>query len=294
MKTTVNINKHPPRLLFGKLKSLDLNKLIFTTIMGVISIFALMPLVWMLSAAAKVEKDVMKFPIEWIPTNWNFMSNFHTVWLGEVNFAIFYLNSIKLGVIMTLLTLLFSSMAGYAFAKLNFPLRNGLFVMLIAFMLIPEQATLVPRYILIRWLGLYNTHEALILMGMFSIYFTFLLRQFMMGINNEFLEAAKVDGAGFFRIYWQIILPLSKPILATVAIIKFIWTWNDYQNPLIFLYTESLYPIPLGIQKFRDEFVGSYSATMMASVSAIIPLLIIFIILQKQVINGISLGGVKG
>lgn len=236
----------------------------------------------------------MKFPIEWIPREWNLIQNYKTVWAGEVNFGLFYYNSLKLAVAMTVLTLIISSMSAYSFAKLRFPLRNFMFVLLIAFMLIPEQATLVPRYILIRWLGLYNTHEGLILMGMFSIYFTFLLRQFMLGIHNDFMEAARIDGAGYFRIYWQIILPLSRPILATVAIIKFIWSWNDYQNPLIFLYRDHLYPIPLGIQKFRDEFVSNYSVTMAASVSAIIPLIILFVVLQKQVINGITMGGVKG
>jgi multiple sugar transport system permease protein len=274
--------------------SFNITKVFFTALMAVISLFTLSPLVWMLSASAKVERDVLKFPIEWMPKQWHLVENFKTVWAGEVSFSLFYFNSIKLSVLLTLFTLLFSSMAAYSFAKLRFPFRNGYFVLLISFMIIPEQATLVPRYILIKWLGLYNTHEALILMGMFSIYFTFLLRQFMLGINNEYLEAAKMDGAGYFRSYWQIILPLSKPILATVAIIKFIWSWNDYQNPLIFLYTDNLYTIPLGIQKFRDEFVSNYSVTMSASVSAIVPLIILFIILQKQVIQGISLGGVKG
>src|SRR5690606_34973204 len=116
------------------------------------------PLVWMLSASSKVERDVMRFPIEWIPREWHIVENFKKVWVGEVNFSLFYYNSIKLAVIMTLLTLIISSMSAYAFAKLRFPLRNAMFVTLIAFMLIPEQATLVPRYILIKWLGLYNTH----------------------------------------------------------------------------------------------------------------------------------------
>lgn len=195
---------------------------------------------------------------------------------------------------MTVLTILSSSMAAYSFSKLKFPGKNILFVLLLSFMIIPEQATLVPRYILIKWVGLFNTHEALILMGMFSIYFTFLMRQFMVGINNEFLEAAKMDGAGHFRIYWQIILPLSKPIIATVGIIKFIWTWNDYQGPLIFLYSQELYPLTLGIQLFRDVYHENYALLMMAAVSATVPLIIVFVLLQKHVIKGISLGGVKG
>jgi multiple sugar transport system permease protein len=273
---------------------LSLSRILFTIILGIASLFTLSPLIWMLSAASKVEKDVMKFPIQWIPERWNLIENFKTVWLGDVSFSLFYFNSIKLSLMMTVLALIFSTMAAYSFAKLNFPFKKTSFAILLTFMMVPEQATLVPRYILIKSLGLYNTHEALILMGMFSVYFTFLLRQFMLGIHNEYLEAARIDGAGFVRIYTHIILPLSKPIIATVAIIKFIWSWNDYQNPLIFLYTDKLFPIPLGIQKFKEEFVSNYSVTMMASVSAIIPILILYIILQKQVIQGISLGGVKG
>ncbi len=163
-----------------------------------------------------------------------------------------------------------------------------------SFMIIPEQATLVPRFILIKSLGLYNTHEGLIFMLMFSMYFTFLMRQFMTGIHSEFMEAAKIDGAGIVRIYAQIIIPLSKPILATAGIIKFIWTWNDYQNPLIFIYNKDLYPLSLGIQFFKQEYSNNVSLMMMAAVSAIIPLIIVFILLQKQVINGITVGGVKG
>lgn len=274
--------------------NMDRSKLITTIILTILSIAFLIPLVWMLSTSAKFESDVMVFPIEWIPTRWNFVENFKAVWMGTVPFTTFYWNSIKLASITTFSTILISSMAAYAFAKLRFPAKGLLFALLISFLMIPEQATLVPRYVMIRWLGLFNTHEGIILMTMFSIYFTFLMRQFMMGIDNEYIEAAKIDGAGYLRIYWTVILPLSRPILATVGIIKFIWVWNDYQNPLIFLYNEKLYPITLGMQYFKTEYSENYAVMMMAALSAIIPLLIVFIILQRHVISGISLGGVKG
>jgi multiple sugar transport system permease protein len=270
------------------------SRIIVTIILGIISIAFLIPLIWMLSTSAKFESDVMVFPIEWIPTRWNFVENFKAVWLSEVPFTTFYLNSLKLATITTLVTIVVSSMAAYSFSKLRFPGKSILFGLLMAFLMIPEQATLVPRYIMIKWFGLFNTHEGLILMAMFSIYFTFLMRQYMVGISDEYIEAAKIDGAGYFKIYWKIMLPLSKPILATVGIIKFIWVWNDYQNPLIFLYNEKLYPITLGMQYFKTEYSENYAVMMMASLSAILPLLIVFIILQRSVIAGISLGGVKG
>ena len=276
------------------MKKLKPGNLIFTVLFALLSVFFLMPLVWMLSAASKTEKEVWTFPIQWIPNDWNLAANFKAVWMGDVAFGLFYMNSLKIALISTLATIVISAMAGYALAKLDFKGRALIFTLMLAFMMIPEQATLVPRYIMIKELGLYDSHAALILMGMFSSYFTFLLRQFMIGIHNDMLEAAELDGAGFFRIFWSVVLPLSRPILATVGIIKFIWTWNDYQGPLIMLNSTKLYTIPLGMQFFKEEFGTQISVMMMASVAAVLPLLVLFLILQKQVINGIAIGGVKG
>ncbi|MEC0238828.1 carbohydrate ABC transporter permease [Paenibacillus dokdonensis] len=272
----------------------NISKWITTVLMGALSVFFLIPFVWMISSAFKFEKDVMRFPIDWIPKSINVVYNFKAVWMGKVPFLHIYFNSIKVAVIVTFITLLVSTMAAYSFTKLKFRGRNLVFTALLAFMIIPDQATLIPRFMLVRWMGLYDTHVALVLMSMFSIYFTFLLRQFMVGISDEYIEAAKIDGAGHFRTFASIIVPLCRPVLATVAIIKFIWSWNDYQNPLIFLQTKNLYTIPLGMTLFRDDYTTNDAIMMMASLSAIIPLLIVFIVLQKQVINGIALGGVKG
>ncbi len=275
-------------------KNIKLDRVFLTVIFGAVSILFVVPLLWMFSASAKLERDVMTYPIQWIPREWNWIENFQKVWLENVPFTLFYWNSFKLAIISTLATLIFSSMAAFAFSKLRTPGKGIMFGLMMSFMIIPDQATLVPRFIMIKWLGLYNSHEGIILMLAFSMYFTFLMRQFMIGVPNDFIEAAKIDGAGYLRIYAQIILPLSRPILATAGIIKFIWTWNDYQNPLIFLFTKELFPLPLGIQFFRQEYSNNVSLMMMAAVSAIIPLIIVFVILQKQVINGITVGGVKG
>jgi multiple sugar transport system permease protein len=145
-----------------------------------------------------------------------------------------------------------------------------------------------------RWLHLFDTHLGLILVGSFSALGTFMLRQFFLGINKDYMDASRIDGAGQFNMFARIALPLVRPALATYAILRFIWTWNDYQNPLIFLRSDSLETVQLGIQKFASESGAFYSLIMAGSVSAIIPLLIIFILGQKQVIEGIALGGVKG
>lgn len=280
--------------MLNKLKKIDKLKLFNTLVLSAISMFFLIPLIWMVSTAFKFESDVFVFPIEWIPKRINVVHNFKEVWFGEIPFYRFYLNSIKIAGITTITTIFISSMAAFSFSKLKFKGKDILFFVLISLMIIPEQSTLVPRFLLIRVMGLYDTHGALIFMAMFSIYFTFLIRQFMLSIEDDYIESAKIDGANYFRIYWQVILPLCKPILATVGIIKFIWTWNDYQNPLIFLLSKDLYPITMGMQLFQDDFADNYAVLMMASLSAILPLVIIFVILQKQVIEGISLGGVKG
>ncbi|WP_157277663.1 carbohydrate ABC transporter permease [Paenibacillus taiwanensis] len=271
-----------------------ISKIVATVLMGILSVLFIFPLLWMVSSAFKFEKDVMRFPIEWIPSSINVIHNFKAVWMQKVPFGIIYLNSIKVAVIVTLLSLLISTMAAYSFTKLKFRGRNFVFAVLLAMMIIPDQATLIPRFMLIRWMGLYDTHAALIFMGMFSIYFTFLLRQFMAGVSDDILEAARIDGAGHLRTFTSIMIPLCRPVVATVAIIKFIWSWNDYQNPLIFLQSKSLYTVPLGMTLFRDDYTTNDAIMMMAAVSAIIPLLIVFIVLQKQVISGIALGGVKG
>lgn len=275
-------------------KKVNKIKILNTVVLGIISILFLVPLIWMISTAFKYESDVFVFPIEWIPRKINVINNFKQVWLSDVPFYQFYINSFKLAGITTFITLTFSSMAAFSFAKLNFKGRNLMFFFLISLMIIPEQSTLVPRFIFMRMLGLYDTHAALIIMTMFSMYFTFLMRQFIGEIEDDYLEAAKIDGASLLTIYWKIILPLCKPILATVGIIKFIWSWNDYQNPLIFLISKELYPLTMGMQLFQDEYADTFAVLMMASLSAIIPLVIVFIFLQKQVIDGISLGGVKG
>lgn len=173
-------------------KKLNAPKLLLTVILAVVSVVFLVPLIWMMSAASKFEQDVMSYPIQWIPTSWNFIGNFKEVWFGKVPFSLFYFNSLKLAIIMTLCTLVFSSMAAFAFTKMEFHGRNVAFGLLLSFMIIPAEATLVPRYILLKWLHLYNTHEGLILMNAFSVYFTFLLRQFMLSIHSEYIEAGRL------------------------------------------------------------------------------------------------------
>ncbi|OPH59675.1 sugar ABC transporter ATP-binding protein [Paenibacillus ferrarius] len=268
-------------------------KTLLTILMCLLGILFMSPFLWMISASMKPEADVFIYPIQWIPKHWNVIENYTKVWT-ETKFALFYWNSIKVTVGTTALSVLLSSMAAYAFSKIKFRGRHVLFIVVLAIYMIPSQAILVPQFLLFRWVGLYDSHFGLILLGSFSVLGTFMLRQFYMGIHEEFIESARIDGAGHIRIFFSICTPLVGPAIATYAILRFIWTWNDYQNPLIFLRSKELFTLPLGIRSFADLNGDFYSLIMAASVSAIVPLLIIFIIGQKQVIEGISMGGVKG
>ncbi|CAM4194914.1 MAG: carbohydrate ABC transporter permease [Paenibacillus macerans] len=276
------------------MKSIRLNRVIITALMGIAGIFFILPFLWMLSASFKPELEVMTYPIQWIPSTWKIVENYSQVWLGSIPFALYYLNSIEVTLLTTALSLIISAMAAYGFSKVNFKGRDVVFMLVLATYMIPHQAILVPQFIMFRWLGLFDNHLGLVLLGGSGVLGTFLLRQFFMGVHNEIIESARIDGANHWRIFFRIGLPLVKPALATYMILRFIWTWNDYQNPLIFLRTDSLFTLQLGIRKFADFNGEFYSLMMAGAVSAILPLLIIFIAGQKQVIEGVASGSVKG
>jgi len=276
------------------MNTLRLNRVIITALMSVAGIFFIMPFLWMLSASFKPELEVMTYPIQWIPKTWNAAENYNQVWRGAIPFTLYYLNSIKVTLLTTVISLVISAMAAYGFSKVTFKGRNAIFLLVLATFMIPHQAILVPQFIMFRWIGLFDSHIGLVLLGASGVLGTFLLRQFFMSVHNEIIESARIDGANHWVIFFRIGLPLVKPALATYMILRFIWTWNDYQNPLVFLRSETLYTLQLGIRKFADINGEFYSLMMAGAVSAIVPLLIIFIVGQKQVIEGVASGSVKG
>ncbi len=276
------------------LQRIDIRKLITTIIMLIVGLVFLLPFVWMLVTSFKFEDDVFNFPIEWLPVRWNMVENYREVWMGQYPFLMYYLNSMKVAVLTTVISVIISSMAGFAFGRLQFAGKNFLFVLILMLYMIPTQAILVPQFLIFKMLDLYDTHLGMILLNSFSVFGTFMLRQFFIGVHPEFIESAKMDGAGYFRIFTRITLPLVRPAIATYAILRFIWTWNDYQTPLIFIRDKALYTIQIGMRQFADGEGQFYALTMAGAVSAIIPLLIVFLVAQKQVIEGISVGGVKG
>jgi multiple sugar transport system permease protein len=276
------------------MSSLRVSRIIVTLLMSATGIMFVMPFLWMLSASFKPELDVLAYPIQWIPKNWNIVENYREVWFGALPFSLYYWNTIKITILTTVFSLTISAMAAYGFSKISFKGRDLLFIVILATFMIPSQAILVPQFIMYRWLGLFDSHTGLVLLSGSSVIGTFLLRQFYMSIHNEIIESARIDGANHWTIFVRITLPLVKSALATVMILRFIWTWNDYQNPLIFLRSDHLFTLQLGMTKFSDVNGEFYSLMMAGAVSAILPLLIIFIFGQKHVIEGVASGSVKG
>lgn len=269
-------------------------RILVTVLCVAIGVTMLLPLLWMISTSFKYEADVFTFPIQWIPRRTVGFDNYKEVWGDTYQFGLYYWNSIKITVISTALQLLISAMGAYGFTKIRFKGRNALFLLYLATMMIPHQVTIIPQFLVLRELKLYNTHLGIILMLTFSVYGVFLLRQNIMGLPDSLCESAKIEGAGHLQIFWYIILPLLKPALATLAILKFVWTWNDYQTPLVLLSSRELYTIQLGMKMFATESGSYYALIMAAAVSATIPLILLFLVGQKYVIEGIASGAVKG
>jgi len=278
----------------GTMSKQNILKILATIGLSLIALTMTLPFLWMLSASFKFEVDVFKFPVEWIPRKWNAISNYAEVWSGRYSFPLFYFNSIKVTVLTTIAQVTVSAMGAYAFSKIRFKFRDALFLIYLSMMMIPDQVTIVPKFMVFRWLKLFDTHLGLILLGSFSIYGMFLLKQYMMTIPDSLSESARIDGAGHARIFLKIMLPMTKPALVTLMMLKFVWTWNDFQNPLVFLQSEKLYTIQLGMTKFMTEYNSFYSLIMVAAVCSIIPLLIVFLIGQRYILEGMAMGAVKG
>lgn len=253
----------------------------------------LLPLLWMLSSAVKTGPEVFSSDFKWIPDQIQWQ-NFKTVWFAsKVPFWRLYLNSLTIAVVGTVGQLIISSMAGYSLAKIEYKGRNFVFVIMLVTMMIPVQATIIPRFILFKTIGIYNTLWSLILPAFFNVTSIFLLRQFFMSLPSSLVEAAKIDGASHFQIWYRIMMPLTKPAMVTASVLAFITSWNEYLNALIFLPSTKNYTVALGIQYWMD-MTDEYNLMMTAAASAIIPVIVLFLFTQRYFVESIATSGVKG
>lgn len=277
----------------SKKRNAIIGKIVIYVILLIITAAMLIPFLWMLSASIKSDREVFLMdPFVWIPEvpKWD---NYIKIWT-KIPLLKFVENTVILTIVVTFLQLLTSSFAAYSFAKLEFKHKNALFLAYIATIAMPWQVYMVPQFIMMRKMGLNDKLLAMICLQAFSAFGVFLMKQFYEGIPSELCEAARIDGMSEYKIYAKIMLPLSKPALSTLTIFTFVNTWNDYLGPLIYLKTETKKTIQLGLKMFIGQYSSEYGLIMAGSVVSLIPVIIVFLCLQKYFVEGVASTGLKG
>lgn len=274
-------------------KKAVIGKTIVYIILIIMALVMVIPFLWMLSASIKSDRQVFQMnPFVWIPENPKW-SNYVDIWT-KIPFGKFVQNTIFLTIVVTILQLLTSSFAAYSFAKLNFKYKSGLFLAYIATIAMPWQVYMVPQFIMMRKMGLNDKLLAIICLQAFSAFGVFMMKQFYEGIPDDLCEAARIDGMSEYKIYAKIMLPLSKPALSTLTIFTFVATWNDYLGPLIYLKSQEKKTIQLGLKMFISQYSSDYGLIMAGSVLSLIPVLIMFLLLQQYFVEGVASTGLKG
>ncbi|HSJ14646.1 MAG TPA: carbohydrate ABC transporter permease [Longimicrobiales bacterium] len=254
--------------------------------------FALLPMFWMLAASFMRTGEANMFPPRMLPAEPT-LEHYRALFT-RLNLGRYLFNSTLVAVAVTSISLLINSMAGYAFAKLRFRGRDRVFRLLTTGLVIPVQVSMLPLFLLLREMGLINTYWGVIIPGLASIFGIFLIRQYTLSLPEDLLDAARIDGAGEFRIYWSIVLPVIRPILATLAIWTFLSTWNDFMWPLIVLSDDRMFTLPVALANLSGERVQDTELMMAGSVLTVLPVMLVFLVLQRYYVEGITLGSVKG
>lgn len=265
----------------------------FGLCVGAITMIA--PFLWMITTSLSEPGAIFSSRAwwkEWIPTSFHW-KNYVDVW-AVVPFGRFYLNSIFVSVALTAGQVATSALAAYAFARLEFPGRDKIFFGYLGTMMIPGAVTMIPVFILLRYLGWIDTYQAMILPGIFTAYGTFMLRQFFLTLPTELEDAAKIDGCSYLRIFWHIILPLSGPALATLTTFTFMGSWMSLMWPLIVVNSHSKFPLPVGLSYFQGVHNTNWELLMSATVMMMLPILVVFVFAQRFFVEGIKLSGIKG
>lgn len=259
-------------------------------ILAIGGILVAIPFIWMILSAFKSESEVMQLTPTLLPKKFT-MENFTNLF-QNMNFALYLKNTVVI-VLWSFVGLFLNAMAGYAFAKFKFKGRDQFFYLVLATMMIPGQVTMIPVYLILNQLNLTNTMAGIILPGLVGAFSIFLFRQFMSTIPDELLEAARLDGASELRVFFQIVLPISRPILAVQGILTFIAGWNSFLWPLIIANDESLYTLSVGLSLLKGQYGGNYALQMAGSTFMVVPIIVIFILFQKHIIEGYTISGMK-
>jgi len=267
-------------------------KILLYVVLIALALFTLIPFVWMLSSSLKLDREVFSYPIRWIPETFHW-ENYSLIWT-KVPLLTYFKNTAIIAILVTFIQTLTSSFAAYAFAKLQFRGRNALFICYVATIAVPWQTYMLPQFILMRSMGLYDTLWAIVVLQSFSAFGVFLMRQFYQGIPTELCEAARIDGLSEYGIWFRIMLPLSRAAIATLVIFTFVGTWNDYMGPMIYLTRDVNKTVQVGLRRFIQENSSDYHLIMAVSVCSLLPVSIVFLALQKYFIQGIATTGLKG
>ena len=258
----------------------------------VLAVIALIPFLWMISTSLKSRGALMSIPIEWIPAEPT-LDGYAKVF-SRFPFLLTIGNSLLISVAYTLITLISASMAAFAFAKLRFRGSGAILSVYIATMMIPTQVTMIPLFVVMNRLGLIDSYASVILPSMFKPFAVFLLVQQMKTIPNDYIDAARIDGAGLFQTYRKVALPLCIPTLATLAVTTFMESWNDYLWPLLMLTDRNKMTLPIALSTLNGQYSTEYNVLMAGSLISMIPIIIIYIAAQKQFKSGLMAGGIKG
>jgi multiple sugar transport system permease protein len=264
-----------------------------TVTLIILSVIMLFPFFWLIRSAFMTQREIQTMPIKWLPSQFNF-DNFIGA-LSAAPFIIYFRNSALLVIVNMVGSILSSSFVAFGFGRLKYKGQGVLFALLISTMMIPATVLMIPQFIGWTVIGAYNSFIPLMLPAFFgSAFYVFLLRQFYLSIPKDYDEAAFVDGANYFTIYWRIIMPLSKPALCSVGVFTFMGTWNDFMGPLLYLERQSLRTVALGLQIFLGQYRVQLNYLMAASTLAVIPMVVLFFLAQRYFIEGITFSGLKG
>ncbi len=261
-------------------------------LMILICLVMMIPFYWVIVTAFVPQLSAFGKPPDWTPSTLT-LENVHRVF-DSVPFWQQFFNSVKVSLLITVGSVITSTMAAYAFARLQFPGRDLIFVIFLAALMVPNQVTVIPTFILVRNLGLMNTHEALWIPGLINVFGIFLLRQFFMRTPRDLEEAAKLDGAGYLRVMFQIALPLVAPAIAALSVLTFQAAWNDFFSPNLFLTSPDKFTLPVGLVALRGEFGGTPTTIFAGIALVVIPVLIVYLLAQRRLTESVALTGVRG
>ncbi|MCI2048103.1 MAG: carbohydrate ABC transporter permease [Lachnospiraceae bacterium] len=276
----------------GQKRNRLVSDIVLFIVLCLVAVIMVVPFVWMVSASFKNNNEIFLYPIRWIPNPVR-LNNYINVWT-QIPLLKYFSNTLIYSVIVTVGQIITCSMAAYAFGKLRFPGRDAIFLVYLATMMVPWHAIMIPQFIINKSLGFYNKPASIIVMNLVSAFGVFLMRQFMMGIPDDLCEAGRIDGCSEFGNFSKIMLPLCGPGVATLTVFEFTFMWNDYLAPMIYLDDDKYKTIQLGLAGFRSLYKTDYGLIMAGTVCSLIPILIIYCVAQKYLIEGIAFSGLKG